>query len=157
MTEKIHSYAVKTTWTGNLGTGTSGYTAYTRNLEISAEGKPVIPGSSDPAFRGDSTRYNPEDLLVSSLSSCHMLWYLHLCAVAGIIVTGYEDTATGTLTESKESGGRFTEIVLHPRVTITDAAKADLAKSLHEKAHHLCFVANSVNFPVRCEPEIIAK
>jgi organic hydroperoxide reductase OsmC/OhrA len=111
----------------------------------------MIPGSADPAFRGDATRYNPEELLVMSLSSCHMLWYLHLCAEAGVIVTAYVDDAVGTLVEVKETGGHFTEVILRPVATLQAGSDAALAAQLHEKAHHLCFVANSVNFPVRVE------
>lgn len=152
MSGKQHFYPTRMTWTGNTGTGTSHYRAYDRTHEYSVPGKPVIPGSSDPAFRGDGTRYNPEELLVMSLSSCHMLWYLHLCAEAGVVVTGYVDDAVGTLVEVKETGGHFTEAVLRPLVTLQAGSDAALAAQLHERAHHLCFVANSVNFPVRIEP-----
>lgn len=149
-----HSYAVRLTWTGNLGQGTSGYTAYARAHEISAAGKPVIPGSSDPVFRGDRSRYNPEDLLVASLSACHMLWYLHLCADAKIVVTDYVDDAVGTMVDTPDGGGHFAEVVLRPSVVIGQGGDTALAAALHEKAHHLCFIANSVNFQVRCEPAI---
>ncbi|MFN7921485.1 MAG: OsmC family protein [Bryobacteraceae bacterium] len=111
-----------------------------------------MPGSSDPAFRGDRTRYNPEDLLVASLSACHMLWYLHLCADAGIVLTAYEDAAHGTMEESPDYGGKFTSVTLCPKVTLADAAKRAQAEALHHEAHRLCFVANSVNFPVTVEP-----
>lgn len=151
---KQHLYPIRMTWTGNTGTGTSDYRAYHRAHEYSVPGKPVIPGSSDPAFRGDGTRYNPEELLVMAMSSCHMLWYLHLCAEAKVIVTAYDDEATGTLLEVTETGGHFTEVVLRPTVTLQAGSDAALAEKLHERAHHLCFVANSVNFPVRCEPRI---
>lgn len=139
-------------WTGNTGAGTADYRGYQRAHEYSVPGKPVILGSSDPNFRGDASRYNPEELLVMSLSSCHMLWYLHLCAEAKIVVTAYVDEAVGTLLEVKETGGHFTEVVLSPLVTLQAGSDAALAESLHERAHHLCFVANSVNFPVRIEP-----
>jgi organic hydroperoxide reductase OsmC/OhrA len=151
---KEHSYSVKINWTGNLGSGTSGYRAYSRNHEISAVGKPVLPGSSDPNFRGDPARYNPEDLLVSSLSGCHMLWYLHLCSEAGITVVEYEDQATGTMRETADGAGHFEEVTLNPEVLIEGGADLALAESLHERAHHLCFIANSVNFPVHCRPTI---
>lgn len=151
---KRHSYAVRVTWTGNLGQGTSGYTTYDRSHEISAAGKPAIPGSSDPAFRGDRSRYNPEDLLVASLSACHMLWYLHLCADAKIVVADYVDDASGTMAETSDGGGHFTEVVLRPSVVIGRGGDTALATALHERAHHLCFIANSVNFQVRCEPRI---
>ena len=154
MTEQRHVYDISLTWTGNRGTGTSGYTAYDRTHEISVAGKPVIPASSDPSFRGDPSRYNPEELLVASLSACHMLWYLHLCSDAKIAVTEYADQASGTMAQTADGGGRFTEVVLHPRVTIGPGGDEALAAKLHERAHHLCFIANSVNFPVRCEPAI---
>ncbi|HSJ16327.1 MAG TPA: OsmC family protein [Longimicrobiales bacterium] len=149
----MHQYAIHTTWTGNRGTGTSGYRAYDRAHEISAPGKPALAASSDPAFRGDPARYNPEELLVAALSSCHMLWYLHLCADAGIVVSAYQDDASGVLEMTPDGGGRFTEVLLRPRVTIErgDAARA---AALHDDAHRLCFVASSVNFPVRHEPRI---
>jgi organic hydroperoxide reductase OsmC/OhrA len=149
-----HPYEVRVEWTGNLGDGTSGYRSYARAHEIAAAGKPAIPGSSDPAFRGDGSRYNPEDLLVASLSACHMLWYLHLCAEAGIVVTGYVDDARGTLVETADGGGHFAEVVLRPQVTVQAGADGEKAIALHERAHHLCFIANSVNFPVRCEPGV---
>ena len=149
---KQHHYPVRMKWTGNTGAGTREYRGYERAHEYSVPGKPVIPGSSDPAFRGDKTRYNPEELLVMSLSSCHMLWFLHLASEAGVVVTAYEDDASGTMVETADSGGHFTEVVLRPRVTFAPGADRSRATALHERAHHLCFVANSVNFPVRCEP-----
>lgn len=141
-------------WTGNLGSGTSGYTDYSRNHRYQAPGKPEIPGSSDPSFRGDPSRYNPEELLVASLSSCHMLWYLHLCAVNGIVVTHYEDDAHGVMQETADGGGRFTEVTLRPAVTITSGDKKELALALHLEANKLCFIANSCNFPVHHQPII---
>lgn len=151
MSHGEHAYAVTIRWTGNRGTGTSDYRAYDRTHEIVAAGKPPIPASSDPAFRGSADRYNPEDLLVASLSGCHLLTYLHLCGVSGVTVTGYEDHATGTMVET-DNGGHFTDVILRPVVTISSESDAAIAMSLHDKAHHLCFIANSVNFPVRCEP-----
>lgn len=148
-----HRYTVDVVWTGNHGTGTSGYRGYGREHEIRIDGKPPIAGSSDPAFLGDPGRHNPEDLLVAALSSCHMLWYLHLAAVAGIVVTAYADRAGGTMATDAD-GGRFTDVLLRPRVVIA-AGDAALAAALHEEAHHACFIARSVNFPVRCEPEIV--
>ena len=138
-------------WTGNAGNGTREFRGYERAHEYIVEGKPTFPGSSDPAFRGDRTRWNPEELLVMSLSSCHMLWYLHLCATHNVSVIDYVDDAVGTMVETADTGGHFTDVVLRPRVTIETGGDAALAESLHDKAHHLCFVANSVNFPVRCE------
>jgi organic hydroperoxide reductase OsmC/OhrA len=151
---KNHMYAVKVRWTGNLGQGTLNYRGYQRDHEISAPGKPPVPGSSDPNFRGDKTRYNPEELLVASLSACHMLWYLHLCSEAGIVVVDYQDDATGSMSETAEGGGRFTKVTLRPVIKVGAGADLRLAQSLHDKAHHLCFIANSVNFPVLCEPAI---
>lgn len=151
---KQHSYSVSVRWTGNLGEGTSSYRTYKRDHEISASGKSTILASSDPAFRGDKARYNPEELLVAALSSCHMLSYLHLCADAGIVVIEYQDEAQGTMVETDEGGGRFQQVTLYPAVKVAAGADQDLARQLHEKAHHLCFIANSVNFPVHCEPSI---
>lgn len=149
---KAHSYSVDVTWTGNLGSGTSGYQAYGRDHEITAAGKQTILGSSDPAFRGNRTRYNPEELLLASLSTCHMLWYLHLCADAGITVMEYVDHAVGKMVETEDGGGHFAEVVLKPEATVKSSADLALARELHERAHDFCFIANSVNFPVRCEP-----
>lgn len=153
MPSKEHAYSVQVRWTGNLGEGTSGYRNYSRNHEVTAEGKPVIPASSDPAFRGDPTRYNPEELLVASLSACHMLWYLHLCSRAGISIAGYIDNAVGTMVETSEGGGHFKEVVLRPEVSI-EKGDATTASQLHKEAHRLCFISRSVNFPVRCQPTI---
>jgi organic hydroperoxide reductase OsmC/OhrA len=155
MSGKQHTYSIELEWTGNLGAGTRTYSGYSRNHLVSVPGKPAIPGSSDPAFRGDARRYNPEEMLVSALSSCHMLWYLHLCANAKIVVTAYADHATGTMAETADGGGHFTEVVLRPEVTVEAGADSGLAQRLHERAHHFCFIANSVNFPVRCEPAAV--
>jgi len=148
---KSHNYPIQLDWTGNLGQGTSGYMGYSRNHEFRVAGKPVLPGSSDPHFRGDPARYNPEELLVASLSACHMLWYLHLASDAGIVVSSYTDEAEGTMVETEDGGGHFTRVVLRPRVRIREAGRAEEALALHQRAHHLCFIANSVNFPVECE------
>jgi organic hydroperoxide reductase OsmC/OhrA len=148
-----HSYNVKVEWTGNRGEGTKDYRAYDRDHIIKGAAKREdILGSSDPAFLGDKTRYNPEELLVSSLSSCHMLWYLHLCAVNQIVVRSYEDNASGVMEEDKNGGGKFTEVVLYPKVTITDEAKIAKANQLHAEANKLCFIANSCNFPIKHHP-----
>ena len=149
---KEHRYALNLEWIGNLGAGTRTYRGYSRNHVLRAPGKPEIPGSSDPAFRGDAGRYNPEELLVAALSSCHMLWYLHLCAEAGIVVTAYTDSPEGKMVETEDGGGRFVEVLLRPGVTIEPGGAPETAVRLHERAHHLCFIANSVNFPMRCEP-----
>lgn len=152
MTGKTHRYELDITWTGNTGTGTSGYRDYERAHEISGAGKPMIPGSSDPSFRGDPHRWNPEELLVASLSQCHMLWFLGLCAQDGIVVTGYTDHPSGTMAETPDGGGHFTEVVLRPAVRVKDPRHIDALPALHERAHHLCFIANSVNFDVRYVP-----
>jgi organic hydroperoxide reductase OsmC/OhrA len=141
-----HRYSVNVAWTGNTGKGTSDYRSYTRDHEINVPGKLPIHGSSDPKFRGDPVRYNPEELLVAALSSCHMLWYLHLCADAGIVVVSYEDRAEGTMEESGEGAGRFVRVMLRPHVRVTESVEQ--AEALHQRAHELCFIANSVNFPV---------
>ncbi len=151
---QIHHYQTQVLWTGNLGQGTANYRAYARSHEILVDGKPLILGSSDPAFRGDKTKYNPEELLIASLSACHMLWYLHLCAEASIIVTHYRDQAVGTMLQTEDGRGCFAEVVLKPIVTIAATSDSKQAAQLHEQAHHCCFVANSMNFPVLCEPSI---
>lgn len=150
---KSHHYDVSITWTGNRGTGTSGYRDFARDHEVTAPGRPPIPGSSDPAFRGDPARWNPEQGLTAALSQCHMLWYLHLCAVAGVVVTAYADDAHGTMAET-DDGGHFTEVVLRPRVTVASPEMVGAATELHGAAHAKCFIANSVNFPVRHEPVV---
>ncbi len=152
--ERTHSYRTRVEWTGNLGQGTADYRAYSRDHVVSAPGRPPLAGSSDPAFRGDATRYNPEDLLVASLSSCHMLWYLHLCSAAGITVLAYRDEAEGTMAEDEGGGGRFTAAVLRPVARLAPGTDVARALALHEEAHRLCFIANSVNFPVTLEPRI---
>jgi len=151
---RTHNYAVQVTWTGNQGTGTSGYRDYSRVHDVSADGPAPIAGSSDPAFRGDRARWNPELELTAALSTCHMLWYLHLCAEAGVTVLAYADQASGTMEESADGGGRFTEVVLRPHVTVATQDMADAAKRLHADASAKCFVANSVNFPVEHDPVI---
>lgn len=149
---KAHHYKVNITWTGNRGNGTASYTAYDRNHIVSAGSKPEIPASSDPSFRGDPARYNPEELLVASLSTCHMLWYLHLCSAAGVIVVDYTDAASGTMEETANGGGRFIEVTLFPVITVASEEMVEKADALHEKANELCFIANSCNFPVHHKP-----
>ena len=143
-----HNYSLTIKWTGNKGIGTSNYKAFERSHSIIIDNKSEILGSSDPAFLGDKTKHNPEDLLVASLSSCHMLWYLHLCAQAGVIVIEYIDNATGIMVETSNGGGHFTEVTLNPIVTVTEISMTEKANELHKKANELCFIANSVNFPV---------
>jgi organic hydroperoxide reductase OsmC/OhrA len=150
-----HHYHVTVRWTGNTGLGTSDYRGYERRHEILSEpGKPPIPGSSDPAFRGDPTRWNPEELLVAALSACHKLWYLHLCSDAKVIVTAYVDHAEGFMEELADGSGHFQRVILRPKVIVTPGSDIARARSLHEEAHAKCFIANSVNFPVEHEPEI---
>jgi organic hydroperoxide reductase OsmC/OhrA len=148
---KTHDYEVSTVWTGNTGEGTSTYEGYARDHIIQGEGKASIKGSSAPSFRGDPSRYNPEELLVASLSSCHMLWYLHLCSANGINVLEYKDRASGRMEEGADGAGRFVQVVLRPDVWITPESDPVRAKALHAEAHRLCFIANSVNFPVTIE------
>jgi organic hydroperoxide reductase OsmC/OhrA len=152
---KTHHYSVVVRWTGNTGTGTSGYRSYERRHEILGETqKPLIPGSSDPAFRGDADRWNPEELLVASLAACHQLWYLHLCADAGIVVIAYIDSAEGLMEETVDGSGRFQRVILRPEVTVASGSDVAKARGLHDAAHAKCFIAKSVNFPVDHEPQI---
>ena len=155
---KSHSYAAKLTWTGASAGGTTDYKSYSREYRVDFDGKPAMTGSADPAFRGDPKLHNPEDLLVVALSSCHMLSYLALAALEGLHITAYEDAAGGTMQEEGR-GGRFTEVVLRPKVTLAPGSdpEADLARAeaLHEEAHNICYIANSVNFPVRHEAEVV--
>jgi len=147
-----HYYKATIKWTGNKGIGTDNYKSYERSHTINIEHKTEIAGSSDPAFRGDVTKHSPEDLLISSLSACHMLWYLHLCSEAGIVVINYIDNATGLMVETTNGGGYFTEVTLNPMVVVTDQSMIENATKLHQKANELCFIANSVNFPVKHNP-----
>ena len=149
-----HSYAMRATWTGDRGSGTSGYRDYDRSVTLEVEGKPALLGSADAPFRGDPARWNPEDMLVAALSSCHMLSYLACCARARITVLDYTDRATATMVENGKGGGAFTEATLRPVVTIAQADKVDHAMRLHGTANKVCFIANSVNFPVHHEAEI---
>lgn len=151
---KEHNYKAIIEWTGNLGEGTSGYTNYERSHTIQLEDKPIIAASSDPGFRGDSKKHNPEELFLASLSSCHMLWYLHLCSVEGVVVMGYRDETTGKMIEEGNGKGRFTEVTLHPEVTVLEADMVTKAQELHHKANEMCFIANSCNFPVLHKSEV---
>ena len=148
-----HRFSVRTTWTGNRGSGTAEYRAYGRDHEIDGEGKAVvIPGSSAPAFRGSKERYNPEELLIAALSACHMLSFLHLCAGAGVVVIAYDDDAEGTMRLNADGSGEFTDVVLRPSVRCEGQPSEETLQELHHRAHELCFIARSVNFPVLCEP-----
>lgn len=139
-------------WTGNLGEGTNGYRSYGRNHVVTAGMKPPVLCSSDASFRGDVSRYNPEELFLASIASCHMLWYLHLCSDAGVIVVDYADEATGMMEEAGDGSGRFTEVTLHPVVTVSRGDMTQTANALHQQAHGYCFIANSCNFPIRHKP-----
>jgi len=149
---KEHRYATTVRWTGNRGEGTRNYRAYDRDHEISAPEKATIFGSSDPSFRGDASKWNPEQLFLASLSACHKLWYLHLCAASGVVVNEYTDSAEGTMLEQADGSGAFTRVVLRPRVEVSPQSDHALAQALHHKAHEMCFLARSVNFPVDCVP-----
>jgi len=143
-----HSYRLRAVWTGDRGTGTSGYRDYDRSVTLSVAGKPDLAASADTPFRGEAERWNPEDLLLAALAECHLLSYLYACVQAGVVVTGYEDDATGTIVMDGRGGGAFREVTLHPRVTVADASMVPAAESAHATANALCFIANSVNFPV---------
>jgi organic hydroperoxide reductase OsmC/OhrA len=147
-----HRYTTTITWTGNTGKGTETYKGYERSHKIAAEGKPSIEGSSDPNFRGDATKYNPEELLVASLSACHLLWYLHLCAVNGVVVVDYVDHAEGEMTENEDGSGQFKRVVLKPHVIVKEESMIEKANALHEDAHKMCFIARSMNFEVSHQP-----
>jgi organic hydroperoxide reductase OsmC/OhrA len=153
-TNKSHDYSLALAWEGNLGTGTASYDAYGRSFRVRIEGKPDLVGSADPLFRGDASIHNPEDLLLAAVSSCHMLSYLALCARKRIAVLSYDDAATGTMVLTPDGGGHFTEVTLRPRVTLAVGADVDEATRLHERAHAVCFIASSCNFPIHCRPEV---
>jgi organic hydroperoxide reductase OsmC/OhrA len=154
MADRAHRYELSLEWQGNRGSGTSSYRAYDRTHEVRAPGKPSILGSSDAAFRGDAQRWSPEELLVAALSQCHLLWYLHVAAVAGVVVTAYTDAAAGTMVEEADGAGQFADVLLRPVVTVAETSMAELAQSLHTEAEAKCFIARSVNFPVRCGPTV---
>lgn len=149
-----HRYALTVTWTGNTGEGTSTYRGYQRAHTVTADGPGELLGSADRTFHGDRERWNPEQLLLASLAQCHMLSYLHVCVEAGVVVTEYVDRATGSMRTDPDGSGRFTEVVLRPQVTVTDAGMVQAATDAHQRAHQLCFIANSVNFPVRHGPSV---
>lgn len=153
----LHTYKATTKWVGNLGRGTSDYRAYERNHEIAVDQKPTLYCSSDPDFRGDATRHNPEELFLASLSGCHMLWFLHLCSVNGVIVTTYIDEASATMEENSDGSGQFAEVTLSPLVTVTEKDMLDKVNGLHHKANTMCFIARSVRFPVRHNPTTVVE
>ncbi|HWT34209.1 MAG TPA: OsmC family protein [Microbacterium sp.] len=149
-----HEYSVRSEWTGNRGSGTSGYRDYDRLVTMSISGKPDLLASADKPFRGDPSRWNPEDLLLAALSECHLLSYLHACVTAGVVVVSYDDEASGIMVEDGRGGGAFREVVLRPTVTVARESMTDAAQRAHHQAHEWCFIANSVNFPVRVDPEV---
>jgi len=151
-----HTYELTVTWTGNHGGGTTGVRDYSRDHDVAAQGPPVIAGTADPGFLGDPGRWNPEQLFTASIAQCHMLWYLGLCARAGVVVTGYVDQAVGTMTEEGGGKARFSEVLLRPRVTVASPDQVERAVALHEKAHEMCFIAQSVNFEVKHDPEVVS-
>lgn len=152
-----HRYSLTSTWTGNSGTGTSGYRDYRRDVTLEVEGKPDVLASADKPFRGDPSRWNPEDLLLASLSECHLLSYLHACVTAGVVVVSYRDTASGMMREDGTGGGAFVEVMLRPEVVVADASMIDAAERAHAQANAWCFIANSMNFPVRHEATVRAQ
>ncbi|MCX2730438.1 OsmC family protein [Saccharopolyspora sp. NFXS83] len=151
---KSHDYAATVTWTGNTGSGTTSFRDFSRDHVVEVAGKPRVEASADAAFLGDPARLNPEDLLVASLSECHLLTYLALCSNSGVVVLSYRDEVRGVMAETPGGGGRFTEVVLRPEVVVAEESMFAKAERLHERAHRDCFIANSVNFPVRHEPQI---
>ncbi len=152
----LHRYNTTITWTGNLGTGTSGYKHYSRDFALESADKAPIAGTADLSFHGTPGRWNPEEMLVAALAACHKLSYLHLCAVNGVIVTAYVDRAEGVMRfDSATGSGHFERVVLRPEVTVSPESDINIALALHGKAHELCFIANSVNFPVTTEPSIV--
>ena len=152
MARKEHRYRSTVVWTGNTGEGTASYKAYERAHVISAAGKADIAGSSDASFRGDASRWNPEDMLVASASTCHMLWYLHLCAVNHVVVLDYRDEPEGLMIEEADGRGAFSRIVLRPHVKLSASSSEEKARELHHQAHRMCFVANSLKCEVTTEP-----
>lgn len=154
MVARSHDYAARLIWDGNTGEGTSNYTSYGRHYRVCIAGKPDLAGTADPAFRGDAHVHNPEDLFLAAVAGCHMLSYLALCARNHVRVLAYEDDAQGRLVLDAEGGGRFDEITLRPRVTVDDDDQASLAARLHDRAHELCFIANSCSVPIRHEATV---
>lgn len=150
-----HSYVSRIVWTGNRGTGTSGYRDYDRTWNVAIPGKPVVECSNDPLLGGDPTRMNPEDMLLSALSACHMLWFLHLASDAGIAVIAYEDEPEGVAEIGKGGAGRFLSATLRPVITVIPETDTVRAEALHGRIHDVCFIARSVNFPIHCEPSFI--
>ncbi|WP_160665394.1 OsmC family protein [Pseudarthrobacter sp. ATCC 49987] len=150
-----HRYALTVRWTGNLGEGTASYRGYSRDHDVEIPGLPVLRGSADPTFHGDRNRYNPEQLLLAALSQCHMLSFLHVAVKHGVVVTAYEDRAEGLMRTNRDGSGQFESVTLKPRVTLAAPAAEELMEELHAGANRVCFIARSVNFPVRHEPSVV--
>ncbi len=155
MNTRHHEYSACIEWTGNTGEGTATYKSYKRSWQLATSGKPLVECSNDPVLGGDPTRHNPEDMLVASVASCHMLWYLHLCAVAGITVTSYKDIPLAIGEMEASGAGRFKSITLRPQITVTITSDVVKAQAIHDDVHQYCFIARSINFPVKIEPEIV--
>ena len=152
-----HTYEVTVSWTGNRGSGTTGIRDYDRDHTVTADGPPAIEGTADPGFLGDPTRWNPEQLFTASISQCHMLWYLGLCARAGVAVREYTDEAEGTMVSGPDHRARFSEVILRPRVVVAATEQVERAVALHDKAHEMCFIAQSVNFEVKVDPLVTVR
>lgn len=147
-----HHYNITTEWTGKTAEGTKNVKKYNRTHTITNQGKPELILTTDNPHVGDKTKLNPEDLLVSSISSCHMLSYLYVCALEGIVITSYIDNANGIMTENVTGGGSFKEVTLNPVFSVADENMVEKAIELHHKAHEICYIANSVNFEIKCNP-----
>lgn len=143
-----HLFKAEVDWTSNQKPSDSTKRFYSKTHQIIIEGKPVLNVSAAKAFKGDPELYNPEDLLLSSLVSCHMMSYLYVCAQNDIEVLEYSDNAEATLEVAADGSGRFVAVRLYPKVKISNSDKIELAVELHTKANQLCFIANSCNFPV---------
>jgi organic hydroperoxide reductase OsmC/OhrA len=152
-----HNYSLSVRWTGNRGDGTSSYRGYSRDHDIVIPGLPVLKGSADPTFHGDRDRYNPEQLLLAALAQCHMLSFLHVAVRHGVVVTEYLDGATGVMRLNRDGSEQFDSVTLNPQVTVADPAHVGLAEQLHREANEVCFIARSVNFPVRHSPVTVAQ
>ena len=152
MNAKTHDYTTTVRWTGNEGQGTRTYKGYQRTWDIAVPGKPVVSCSNDPLLGGDPTKMNPEDLLLSALAACHMLWYLHLASTSGIQVESYEDTPLGHGESLPDGSGRFLSATLRPQIAVAEGADLERARAIHGEIHRYCYIARSVNFPVNCDP-----
>jgi organic hydroperoxide reductase OsmC/OhrA len=146
---KHHQYKLKIEWTGNNGNGTEKYDKYRRDFTIHFENKAPVFASADSIFRGDPSKLNPEEMLLSAISSCHMLWFLHECADHGIKLIEYTDTPEAVLEIVPGNGGRFTEATLTPEIVLESFDGKINILELYELAAKKCFIANSCNFPIK--------